>query len=164
MKRNTTHHIVLPIIILSLNPLPATTAAPITKDILGYGCIVTEGNFANSVITITNADLVKAHGVLAPNTTITHVVNFNYDFGVTDTSCLGAKASITLDSTDLPTTSEVSFDSLVIDGDFTETSIFNNTGHISLTLTMTTQTPVNMATPFTYYVPFTLNATVSIPK
>ncbi len=162
MKKKLLQTLVFSPAILVFSPVYNTAVAnPLSENILGYGCIVNPGNYANEVITINNADLIKAHGVLAPNTTITHVVNFTYDFGVTDTSCFGAKASLSLEPTTLPSTSEISFDSLVLTGGFTNVPIVNNTGSFTLTLTMTTQTPVSLATPFTYTVPFTINATVT---
>ncbi len=139
------------------------TATPLSDNITGSGCIVNAGEYADDVITITAADLVKAHGVLAPGTTITHVVNLAYDFGVTDSSCADAVASISLAPPTFPASTALTFDSLVLNGGFSNVSIVNNTGTLSLTLTMTTQSQVSMATPFTYDVPFTLNAAVSIP-
>lgn len=160
MKKKVLQSTILLPLLLTLSP-NVTHANPLSGNILGYGCIVQAGNYASDVITINNSDLVKAHGVLAPGTTITHVVNFTYDFGVTDTSCLGSKATLSLDTTTLPATSEVSFDSLVLNGGFTNVSIVNNTGSFSLVLTMTTQSQVSMATPFTYTIPFTINAYVT---
>ncbi|MEZ5537280.1 MAG: hypothetical protein R3F02_16845 [Thiolinea sp.] len=138
------------------------SATPLADNMDGGGCIVNTGNYADDVITITNADLVKAHGVMAPGTTITHVVNFAYDFGVTDQSCAGATATISLDTPTFPASTAVSFDSLVLDGAISNVSIVDNSGTLALTLTMTTQEQVDMATPFTYSVPFTINADVSI--
>lgn len=158
----------LPSLVLSSAVLALSTfgsvasATPLTSNIEGGGCIVNAGNYADDVITITAADLVKAHGVLAPNTTITQVINFAYDFGVTDPSCAGAVASITLDTPSFPASGAVSFDSLVLGGGISGVSIVDNTGVLTLTLTMTTQSQVSMATPFTYNVPFTINADVSI--
>ena len=160
---------VLPTILLSasLLAITATTnvalATSLSDNIEGSGCIVNVGEYADDVITITAADLVKAHGVLAPGTTITHVVNLAYDFGVTDSSCADATASISLETPTFPASTAVSFDSLVLGGGFSNVSIVNNTGALSLTLTMTTQAQVSMATPFTYTVPFTMHAAVSMP-
>ena len=160
---------VLPTILLSasLLAITATTnvalATSLSDNITGSGCIVNVGEYADDVITITAADLVKAHGVLAPGTTITHVVNLAYDFGVTDASCADATASINLETPTFPASTAVSFDSLVLNGGFSNVSIVNNTGALSLTLTMTTQAQVSMATPFTYDVPFTMHAAVSMP-
>lgn len=137
-------------------------ATPLSGNMIGSGCIVNAGEYADDVITITAADLVKAHGVLAPGTTVTHVVNLAYDFGVTDASCADAVASISLATPTFPASTAVTFDSLVLNGGFSNVSIVNNTGTLSLTLTITTQSQVSMATPFTYDVPFTLNAVVSL--
>lgn len=158
----------LPTIILSTAALAFSSASitasatPLNNNITGGGCIINVGDYADDVITVTNADLVKAHGVLAPGTTITHVVNFSYDFGVTDSSCAGASASITLDTANFPASTAVSFDSLTLGGGISNVSIVNNTGALTLTLTMTTLSQVSMATPFTYSVPFTIHANVTM--
>ncbi len=159
---------ILPTIFLSTAALALSsmssiaTATPLNNNITGGGCIINTGDYADDVITITAADLVKAHGVLAPGTTITHVVNFAYDFGVTNPSCSGAVASIILDTPSFPASSAVSFDSLVLGGGVSNVSIVNNTGTLTLTLTMTTQSQVSMATPFTYSVPFSIHANVTM--
>jgi len=139
------------------------SATPLNSNMSGTGCIVNVGEYADEVITITAADLVKAHGVLAPGTTITHVVNMAYDFGVTNPSCAGAVASISLENPVFPASTAVTFDSLDLTGGISNVSIVNNTGALALTLTMTTQSQVSMATPFTYNVPFTMHAAVTMP-
>ena len=159
----------LPSVLLSTATLAFATfsgvasATPLTSNIAGTGCIVNVGEYADEVITITTADLVKAHGVLAPGTTITHVVNMAYDFGVTDPSCAGAVASISLENPVFPASTAITFDSLDLTGGITNVSIVNNTGALALTLTMTTQSQLTMATPFTYNVPFTMHAAVTLP-
>ena len=164
MNKKILQTIILSPAILVFTYFPfAVSANPLENDLLGYGCIVKNGNYASDVITISNTDIVKAHGVLAPNTTITHVVNLSYDFGVSDTSCLAAKANINLEAVSLPATSEISFDSLILDGALNNASIINNSGLLTLTLRMTTQAPISMATPFTYSIPFTINANVTTP-
>jgi hypothetical protein len=136
-------------------------AVNLTPTLSGSGCVVTNGDYADTVLGFTAADLVAAHGTIAPGDTIIHSVTFTPNYGVTDASCADATVAIALDSATLPTTGSVSFNSIVISGaGTTASSIVNNTDPVTVTVTMTAQTGLGLASPFTYSIPIALSANV----
>lgn len=161
--KKITKIITLSTLILSSFFINTTASADsLDQTLLGTGCVLTVGNYASSKITFTAADLAKEHGTIPAGTQITHTVNFNYDFGVTDTACIGAKVSINLEAPTFPANSSINFNTLELVGGLNNAVlIMNSSGTLSLTLTMTAKTGLGLASPFTYSVPFTINADIS---
>jgi len=57
----------------------------------------------------------------------------------------------------------VSFVALALTGELNNALLnTNSSGNLTLTLTMTTKTGLGLASPFTYSVPFTINAEVGL--
>ena len=144
---------VITLFVLLLN----VEANGLNENLVGSGCVISPESYNKGSITFSAADLVKEFGIIPPKTQVIYTVNFSYSLGAIDASCADANFAISLEPVNLPNTNSLSFDSLILNRNITNTAqAIENHGNLTLSLALTVHTPLGEESIFTYVIPFTM--------